>query len=53
MDLSGCFSEDRGHGESGGVCATLMSDTIQPNGHTGTGTRSGVWLRNKPTDGQK
>ena len=37
-------------GEGGVECATLMSNTLHPNGHTGTGTRLGVWLRNKPTD---
>ena len=29
---------------------TLLSDTLKPNGHTGTDTRPGVWLHNKPTD---
>ena len=44
------MSEERGHGEGGGACATLLSDTLQPNGRAGTGTRPEVWLRNKPTD---
>ena len=30
--------------------ATLMSDTLSSNGRVGTGTRTGVWLYNKPTD---
>ena len=29
---------------------TLLSDTLQSNGLTGTDRRPGVWLRNKPTD---
>ena len=38
-------------GEGGeGAHATLLSDTLKPNGHTGTDTRPGVWLSNKPTD---
>ncbi len=36
--------------EGGGVYVPLLSDTIQPNGRTGTGTSPGVWLCNKPTD---
>jgi hypothetical protein len=39
-----------GHGEGGGVYTTLLSYTLYPNGHTGTDTRPGVWLCNKPTD---
>ena len=27
-----------------------MSDILQSNGHSGTGTSPGVWFRNKPTD---
>ena len=37
MDLSAS-----GHGKGGGECTTLMSDMLQSNCHTGTGTRSGV-----------
>ena len=44
------MSEERGHGEGRGAYATVLSDTLQPNGRAGTGTRPGVWLRNKPTD---
>ena len=50
MDLRECVSEERGHGEGGGVYTTLLSYTIYPNGHTGTDTRPGIWLCNKPTD---
>ena len=39
-----------GEGNIEGAHATLLSDTLQPNGHTGTDTSPGVWLRNKPTD---
>ena len=44
------MSEERGHGENGVVYDTLLSDTLYPNGRTGTGTRPGVWSRNKPMD---
>ena len=44
------MSEERGHGEGGDVCSTLLSDTLHPNGRPGTGTSPGVWLHNKPTD---
>jgi hypothetical protein len=27
-----------------------LPDTLKSNGRTGTGTRPGVWFRNKPTD---
>ncbi len=27
-----------------------LSDTLKPNGHSGTDTRTGVRLHNKPTD---
>jgi hypothetical protein len=30
--------------------STTVSDTLKPNGHPEKGTRTGVWLRNKPTD---
>ena len=40
----------RGEGIGEGVHDTLMSDTLKPNGHTRTGTRTGVWLHNKPMD---
>ena len=50
MDLSACVNEELGHEEGGGVYTTLLSDTLNPNGHTGTVTRPGVWLINKPTD---
>ena len=40
----------RGEGSGEGTHDTLMSDTIKPNGRTGTDTRPGVWLPNKPTD---
>ena len=39
-----------GEREAESAHVTLMSDTLKPNGHTGTGTRSGIWLRNRPTD---
>ena len=42
------YTLSTGSGE--GVHGTLLSDTLKPNGLTGTGTRSGVWFRNKPTD---
>ena len=45
-----CEREERGHGEGVCVCATLLSDTLYPNGHTETDTRPGVWLCNKPMD---
>ena len=50
MDLSACVSEECRYKE--GVCVydTLMSDTLYPNGHTGTDTRTGGWFHNKPTD---
>ena len=43
MDLSACVNEESGHEVCGGVCATLLSDTLCPNGHGGTGTSPGVW----------
>ena len=49
-DLSVSVSEDRGDGEGGGPCDALLSDTLHPNGLTGTDTSPGVWFRKKPTD---
>ena len=43
-DLSTCVSEECGHGKGGVVYATLVSDTLYPNGRTETGTSPGVWL---------
>ena len=40
----------RGEGSREGAHATLLSNTLKPNGRSGTGTRPGVWLCNKPTD---
>ena len=38
-DLSASEGEERGHGEGGGVYATLLqSDTVQPYGRTKAGT---------------
>ncbi len=37
-DLSGCVSEDRGHGEGEVVYGTLLSDTRYSNGHGETDT---------------
>ena len=50
MDLSVSVSEECGHEEGGGEYGTLLSDTLQSNGLTETGTRPGFWLCNKPTD---
>ena len=56
MDLSECVSEERGPEEGGGVYGTQLLYTLYPNGHSGTDTRSEVWLLksllrlNKPTD---
>ena len=44
------MNDERGHGESGCVCTTLLSDTLLPNDRLETGTRPGVWLSNKPMD---
>ena len=43
MDLSACVSEVRGHEEGGDVYGTLMSDTLHPNGRSGTDTRVWAW----------
>jgi hypothetical protein len=32
------------------VYAPLLSDALLPNGRAGTGTRPGIWWRNKPKD---
>ena len=40
----------RGEGSGEGAHATLLSETLQPNGREETGTRPGVWLGNKPMD---
>ena len=51
-DLSASEREERGHGEGGGVYATLLqSDTVQPYGRAKEGTRPvGVEVRKKPKD---
>ena len=43
-------SRGEGSGDSEGAHVTLVSDTLKPNGHTGTDTRPGLWLHNKPMD---
>ena len=45
-----CVSEERGYRKGGVVYDTLLSDTLHPNGRTGTDTSPGVRLHNKPTD---
>ena len=51
-DLSGSESEERGHGEGGGVYATLLqSDTLQPYGRVKEdASPGGVGLRKNPKD---
>ena len=51
-DLSASESDECGHGEGGGVYATLcQSGTVQSYGRTKEGTRTGgVGLRKKPKD---
>ena len=44
MDLSSPTLSDKHATQS------LVSDTLKPNGRVGTGTRTGVWFRNQPTD---
>ena len=42
-DLSAWVIEERGHvRQDKGVCVTQLSDTLYPNGHTGTVNSPGV-----------
>ena len=44
MDLSTCVSEECEQVEGGGVYTTLMSNTLKPNGLSGTGTTSSSFV---------